>query len=250
MARCISYSVVGSTQEVALRLAREGAPHGTAVRAGSQMLGRGRQGASWASPKGGLYLSMVVRPSLEAFPLLSLAVGLELRNLLAPRAPKGLLMIKWPNDLLAVPATAGGGVARKIGGVLTDVVTRPGIDTYGVVGIGLNVEARRSDFPPELQGRIAFLADLWEGPVQEADLERPVRAGVLQACAQMGDAKGREALVASLTPHLYGIGKEVTVEGTKGTFVGVAPQGQALVEVPGERQPRRFEAGELQIEVP
>lgn len=247
MARCISYSVVGSTQEVALRLAKEGAPHGTAVRAETQMLGRGRQGASWASPKGGLYLSMVVRPDLAVLPLLSLGVGMELRDLLAPHAKHGTIQIKWPNDLLAIPAH--GGHARKLGGVLTDVVTRPGIDTYAVVGVGINVQGRRSDLPPDLEPNVVFLSEISPGPVAEKELEKPVRAAILQACTRLADPKVREGLPSALAPHLYGVGKPVAVEGVRGTFVGVGPKGEALVEVHGESSPRTFEAGELRLEV-
>ncbi|MDA1306944.1 MAG: biotin--[acetyl-CoA-carboxylase] ligase, partial [Acidobacteria bacterium] len=51
------YARVGSTNDLALRLAADGAPHGTAVLADLQESGRGRRGRSWWSPPGaGMYL--------------------------------------------------------------------------------------------------------------------------------------------------------------------------------------------------
>ncbi|WP_418709880.1 biotin--[acetyl-CoA-carboxylase] ligase, partial [Anaerotruncus massiliensis (ex Liu et al. 2021)] len=46
------YEELGSTNTEARRLAREGAPHGTAVLAERQTAGRGRLGRSFFSPGG------------------------------------------------------------------------------------------------------------------------------------------------------------------------------------------------------
>lgn len=54
--------VTESTNDDARRLGREGAPHGSAVAARRQTLGRGRRGHVWVSPKGGLYFSALVCP--------------------------------------------------------------------------------------------------------------------------------------------------------------------------------------------
>src|SRR5437667_10831146 len=56
------YGAVSSTQEVAERLASGGAREGTVVLAKRQNSGRGRMERRWISPKGGLYLSIVLRP--------------------------------------------------------------------------------------------------------------------------------------------------------------------------------------------
>src|SRR5215203_690167 len=60
------YEALGSTQERARELAQAGAPHGTLVVAEVQIGGRGRLGRSWGSPKGGLWMSLVLRPWFEA----------------------------------------------------------------------------------------------------------------------------------------------------------------------------------------
>ncbi|MEO9189575.1 MAG: biotin--[acetyl-CoA-carboxylase] ligase, partial [Acetobacteraceae bacterium] len=58
------FGTVGSTSDEALRLAREGAAHGTVVVAREQTAGRGRVGRHWVSPPGNLYLSVLLRLGL------------------------------------------------------------------------------------------------------------------------------------------------------------------------------------------
>ena len=58
------YDRIGSTNDEAMRLAREGAAHGTIVHADEQTAGRGRLSRRWLSPPGNLYLSIVLRPDV------------------------------------------------------------------------------------------------------------------------------------------------------------------------------------------
>lgn len=248
MPRSITYSVVGSTQEVAVRLAKEGAPHGTAVTAESQLLGHGREGRPWVSPKGGLYTSVVLRPEAAAFPLLSLAAGYELRNVLAPKVPRAKVSVKWPNDLLLAPME-GGSPPRKFGGVLTDVISRPGVAAFAVVGVGINIDCAPGDFPPEMQGQFASLREYADGALTAKDLQEPVREAVLRACASVSTPEGRRGLPEALAPFLFGVGHPVTIEGSRGTFRGIGAEGQALVEVEGGTT-RSLNVGELSLEVP
>ena len=62
--RLVMLDEVGSTNDEALALGRSGAPHGTAVAARNQTAGRGRRGHVWESPRGNLYLSVVLRPAV------------------------------------------------------------------------------------------------------------------------------------------------------------------------------------------
>src|ERR1019366_7365670 len=65
-----------STMEAAHALAQDGAAHGTAVVAARQTLGRGTRGRTWSSELGGLWLSVIARPSrTDALEALSLRVG-------------------------------------------------------------------------------------------------------------------------------------------------------------------------------
>lgn len=103
--RLQTYEVLASTNEVVKAALHEGEPEGLVVQAFSQTGGYGRQGRVWASPRGGLYLSVLLRPQVptEQLPTLSLVAGLAARraaiSLIDSRFSENVLM-KWPNDLV------------------------------------------------------------------------------------------------------------------------------------------------------
>lgn len=131
---------VGSTNTELKKLALRGAPHGTVLCASSQTDGRGRMGRSFASPEGGLYLSMLLRPELPPPETLGIMPSAAAALCLCLDGIGVRAGIKWPNDILL-----GG---KKLAGILTEGFT----DTSGrfgmILGVGLNVNTRC--FPEEL----------------------------------------------------------------------------------------------------
>lgn len=105
MFRLRTYDEVSSTNEVVKASLRAGEPEGLAVCARTQTGGYGRQGRVWASPEGGLYLSLLLRPRVPAEQLstLSLVVGVAVRracvSLVDEACSEGILL-KWPNDVV------------------------------------------------------------------------------------------------------------------------------------------------------
>jgi BirA family biotin operon repressor/biotin-[acetyl-CoA-carboxylase] ligase len=128
--------ITGSTNTDALEAARAGAPHGSVYFADEQLAGRGRSNHSWHSAAGqGLYVSVLLRPSIHAsrLPLLPLAAGLAAAD--AIRSTAGVTVdLRWPNDLLIGP--------RKAGGILVEAKTESSAVAYAVIGIGINVHQR------------------------------------------------------------------------------------------------------------
>ncbi len=128
-----------STNSDALNAARHAAPHGSVYFADEQRAGRGRGDHEWHSAAGdGLYVSVLLRPSIPALhlPLLPLAAGLAAAE--AIRTVAGLTVdLRWPNDLLVGP--------RKTGGVLVESKISGGAIDFAVVGIGINVHQRSFD---------------------------------------------------------------------------------------------------------
>ncbi len=100
--------------------------NGTVALAERQSAGRGKQGAAWSSPEGGLWFSFIIRKKTKKpyfmVPLVSVAVT----DVLLKNGIKA--SIKWPNDILI-----GG---RKACGILIE-------NDYSasklVTGIGINV---------------------------------------------------------------------------------------------------------------
>ena len=123
-----SVDVASSSSDLAWRAAEDGAVSGTAFLVGEQTAGRGRRGAVWSSARGGMYLSMLLRPAiaLDAFFGLSFIAALAIREELATRLCGQEVYLKWPNDVLA-----GGG---KICGILLEARG----DTV-VIGTGVNI---------------------------------------------------------------------------------------------------------------
>jgi BirA family biotin operon repressor/biotin-[acetyl-CoA-carboxylase] ligase len=138
-----------STQDDLHRLAAAGAPEGTAVVAEAQLTGRGSRGRRWASPAGGLWMSVLCRPETEpALEVLSLRVGLAICDVLDAALPALPLQLKWPNDLMLED--------RKLGGILCEARWQGGLVGWVAVGVGLNV---RNPIPTELTAMAASLVD-------------------------------------------------------------------------------------------
>lgn len=137
---------IGSTNTEMKRRGREGAPHGAALRARVQTAGRGQRTHVWASPAGGLYLSVLLRPdvSATALPALPVACAMGAMGALREAGCPGA-RLKWPNDIVV-----GG---RKLAGVLTELAMSDE-GAFAVCGIGVNIET------PELPASDGALAPL------------------------------------------------------------------------------------------
>ena len=140
------FQSIGSTSDQAKALAEDGAGHGEVVVAEAQTGGRGRRGRSWVTAPGrNVAFSVVLRPSglpTARAPELTLVASLAICDALRRAGVDA--GIKWPNDVLV-----GG---RKIAGILTELAAEPDQVHWVVVGVGVNVNTRAEDFPPELRG--------------------------------------------------------------------------------------------------
>ena len=110
--RVRSFARVGSTMDVARRMAESGCPEGTLIVADTQTSGRGRFDRPWASPPGtNLTFSIVLRPSTELLRDMNMAATVALVRCI--RDMTGLKpTVKWPNDV-----RIGG---KKVCGVLIE----------------------------------------------------------------------------------------------------------------------------------
>lgn len=141
--RILRLSEVHSTNSLLRDMALSGAPGGQVVIASRQSSGRGRSGRSFSSPEGGLYLSYLHRPGRENISPGSLTAGAAVAVCRAVSEACGVEPgIKWVNDLLLD--------GKKICGILAEaVMTAEGLAF--IIGVGLNVNSKDSDFPEELR---------------------------------------------------------------------------------------------------
>lgn len=127
------FPMVGSTNDMALNWAKQGAPDWTLVVADAQTTGRGRAGRHWITEPGcALAFSLVFRLSPDEvayYARLAALGGLGLIYALEGLGLRGSL--KWPNDVLLSGA--------KVGGVLVESSWLADQLEAAVIGIGVNV---------------------------------------------------------------------------------------------------------------
>ncbi|MHA6722835.1 biotin--[acetyl-CoA-carboxylase] ligase [Sphingomonas sp. RS2018] len=122
----VSVATTVSTNADVLALATRGAAEGLWLRAGVQTAGRGRQGRTWVSPPGNLYVTTLVRLRAADPPAATLAlvaaIALQEAVALFGVSPH----IKWPNDLLVAGAKLSGILLERQGDAIA-------------IGFGVNV---------------------------------------------------------------------------------------------------------------
>lgn len=144
-----------STNAETRRRALEGAREGTVVLAEEQTAGRGRLGKTFYSPAGsGVYLSMVLRPSLQADRAQYLTCAAAVACAQAIEAATGKeALIKWVNDIYCN--------GRKVAGILTEGVVdmESGRFEHAVLGMGVNVRKPAAGFPRDIADVAGAVSD-------------------------------------------------------------------------------------------
>lgn len=171
---------LGSSNNAIKRAIEEGVAEGLVVCAYEQTAGYGRLGRSWVSPFGGLYFSLLLRPSvsLQKQPSLGLVVALAMRRTIASflgESVRDRVQIKWPNDVILVPCNP----RRENWGSAFDKLCGISFERHAgatCVGIGVNV------FRPAMQQEVggknapAYVADLMGESIDQAGVARQVSA--------------------------------------------------------------------------
>ena len=221
------FPVIGSTNDHLKVLAKQGAPHGTAVLAGLQTGGHGRMGRSFHSPEGmGIYLSILLRPGCAPTELMHLTCATAVAMCEAVENATGLRPgIKWTNDLVC-----GTG---KLGGILTELGLSPkGTVDYAIIGIGINCSQQKCDFPEEIRD-IATSLDMVTGKHNEP---AALAAAMLESLHRM-DARllmEKNLILAEYRRSCVTVGKKISVvrgdEIRHGTALDVDADGALVVK--------------------
>ena len=146
------YDVLESTNITAVETAVKGAAEGTVIVAEKQCGASGRMGRVWNSPSGGLWFSVILRPHIdpENVAQLTLLAGVAVAKAVRRLYQTEEVKIKWPNDVLLK--------GKKVCGILSEMrLDENGMVDYVILGIGVNVNLRQSDFPDELENIAASL---------------------------------------------------------------------------------------------
>ena len=143
------YDSLDSTQNQALKITNDIKNNGALVVAAKQTMGKGRSGRKWISPKGGIWISIVLFPKFDIskttlFPIassLALAYAIEKMFEISPE-------LKWPNDV-----TIKG---KKVAGMLVDVSLESNKIESLVLGVGINFNVNTKEIEKNLKNTPNF----------------------------------------------------------------------------------------------
>ena len=143
------FDSIDSTQNQALKMAEDIKNNGTIIVAAKQTGGRGRSGRKWISPKGGVWISIILHPKFDIsittlFPIASaLALSIAIEKIFSIKPE-----LKWPNDI-----TIKG---KKVAGMLVDVSLESNKIENLVLGVGINFDVNVKQIEKLLKGTPNF----------------------------------------------------------------------------------------------
>lgn len=216
------FATLGSTNDLAARWAKAGAPDFSLVVADEQTAGRGRLNRRWFTPPGsGLAFSVILRPENLPGEMLSLspqaglhpaitrltalgalAVCETLNQALSPVLPA---QIKWPNDVIAT--------RRKLAGVLVELHWSGEKLIAAILGIGVNVTPSSVPPPEDLNFPATCVEDVVGNPVDRWILLRDILGQLHGWREQMASEKFLHAWLGRLAFR----GEWVTMVAESGT---------------------------------
>jgi BirA family biotin operon repressor/biotin-[acetyl-CoA-carboxylase] ligase len=193
----------------ARRQAQEGASEGTVIVAEEQTAGRGRIKRAWLSPRGSIALSIILYPEVSYLSSLIMVASLGVAH--AVEKVTGLkAQIKWPNDVLINN--------KKVCGILIESEVKGKRVDYAILGIGVNVNIKLSDFP-QIQPLATSLSHELGREVSRLEVLRCLLAEIerLYLALPSGDSVYRE-----WRDNLVTLGKKVQVKSEETRYEGIA----------------------------
>lgn len=241
--KCLKTSILGkniiflketeSTNDAAESLAHRGGAEGTVIIADSQLSGRGRMGRKWSSPAGkGIWMSLILRPSIPPAqtPLITLAASLAVARALR-KVANICPGIKWPNDIILD--------GKKVCGILTEMNTEINRVNYIVLGIGINIGQKLSDFEEEIKDKAISLTMYLQR--NSRNFENVMRSDIIKAVIEeleelyisLLDGDGA-SIVEGWKKYSITIGRRISISSgdsrCAGKAVDIAPDGSLVVE--------------------
>ena len=215
--QCGVFRTLPSSLDAIHDVAAQGAPAGTVVVAEEQTAGRGRDGRTWRSPAGGVWLGMLLRPPVPVLGALSLRVGLVLADVVDDLVGRdsSRTRLKWPNDVLLDD--------RKIAGILCEGRWQGDTMQWLGVGVGMNVA---NEIPSELAGRAIALREILPDVRRIDVLDRLVPALLLLT---KHHAPLTEAECTAFARRDWLRGRQIRAP-ISGRAAGVRPDGALLVD--------------------
>lgn len=245
------FQSLDSTNQLAKKMAVEGAVHGTVILAEEQTAGRGRLGRSFYSPKGsGLYISLILRSTGNASQALSATTATSVAVCLALSQTYGIeAEIKWVNDIFYR--------GKKICGILAEAVSdfQTGAIEALVLGIGLNIHAPKEGFPKELEeiaGAVFYRESEQEdgSQNQQKASRNELAAAIIDRVLAIYQNLGSEEIQKEYKDRCFILGKDIVVYRGSDEFparaIDIDSEGGLIVETETGKQ-EVLRSGEISI---
>ncbi len=248
----VRFERIDSTSLYARRLVESPTPPTSPMLliADEQTGGVGRFLRPWASPRGGLWCTLVFPLATSAAPAaalegLGLKIGVACLHTVmgavadadgggggVPEPPHHIdVRLKWPNDVLIN--------GRKVLGVLSEIVhTAASSRAYALVGVGINANLDEADLPPMLRESATTLRAVLGRDTDLAALADELARRLSGTLAGSGVRGLDGATLAAARKHLARIGEQVHVTlpdrtTVSGTLTGLNDEGRPILSTPG-----------------
>ena len=212
--RVVYRETADSTQNIAISLAGRPESHGSVVIAEQQKSGRGRQKRRWLSPVGGIWISVVLKPSIPTNKITLLPFAAALAVCDAIKTTGLGAQLKWPNDVMIS--------GKKVAGILLDVSAEADQANYVVIGIGINANIDSVAISARLEGiKITSISDELGHSISRLDLTKSLLENLERYYLEM-EHHGTSVILQKWKENSDMLGRKVTVVQNGKTIQGVA----------------------------
>ncbi len=237
------YETLESTNITAKQQANDGALQGTVIIARQQTGGKGRLGREFLSKPGGLYMSIVLRPDLPPndTTLITTAAAVAVCRAV-DKVCSINTGIKWVNDIFWD--------GKKICGILTQgsVSLENGSIDYAVLGIGLNINRPKNDFPKELK---SIAGSIYDTPC-DSETQNRIIAEILNEFFAVFENIAERDFLEEYRSRSVIIGKEVVCVTQNGEFAATVKDidnDAHLIVATRDGKEHTLSSGEVRVKV-
>ncbi|HSA98849.1 MAG TPA: biotin--[acetyl-CoA-carboxylase] ligase [Candidatus Nitrosotenuis sp.] len=212
------FDAIDSTQSFASTIANNKAEDGTVVISETQDSGKGRLGRSWVSPRGGIWLSVILHPRFDVAKITLVPLAASVALSAAIQKTLGVKTeLKWPNDV-----TLKG---KKIAGMIIDASIESSNIESMILGVGINFKVR----PAEIEKMITKKENFYGVATLVSQNSKVKPAKLVQAFLEefekildsLRDGKINK-IVKEWTANSSTLGKSITVSTSNGKISGKA----------------------------
>lgn len=171
-------------------------------------------GRQWFSPKGkGLWFSIILKPKFDIIDITIMPLLTAVSCAEAIKKGTGLnAKIKWPNDLLLNN--------KKIGGILLEMKAEIDKINFLIIGIGIDVNLDKKDFPGHLRDRSTSLKIAKKGEISRVEILADILGKIEDKYHKYPDNKND--IIKTYSKLCCNLGRMINVETQTGIIKGKA----------------------------